>query len=105
MFKFKGRDQKKITDRSNDKAIKVEIDRLLARLKELEPGTDEYLATLSRIEDLNRLLPKREKKAIDINTVMSVGATLLIAGAVFFEEQLKDKIIRSKLWGWIRPRI
>lgn len=96
---------KKVGNHSNDQKIKEEIDRLLLRLKTQEPGTDDYLATLARIDDLNRLLPKREKKSIDINTILSIGATVIIAGLAFYEEQIKDHIIRSKLWSWIRPKI
>lgn len=100
---FKKRD--KVTERTVDKSIVQEKARLMKRLEGLEPGSDEYLAILSRVEDLNRMLPKREKKAVDVNTIISVGATLLLAGGVFFEEQIKDHIIRSKLWSWIRPKI
>lgn len=95
----------KVGNRTNDQKIKEEMDRLLLRLKTLEPGTDDYLATLGRIDDLNRLLPKREKKSIDINTILSIGATIIIAGLAFYEEQIKDHIIRSKLWSWVRPKI
>lgn len=97
--------KKKVCNQTNDQKIKEEMDRLLLRLKSQEPGTDEYLATLSRIDDLNRLLPKREKKSVDINTILSIGATVVIAGLAFYEEQIKDHIIRSKLWSWVRPKI
>ena len=96
--------KKKIGDRTNDKKIKTEMDRLLRRMEDLDPGSDEYLACLSRVEDLNRLLPKRERKAIDINTVLGIGTTLVVAGLAFYEEQIKDHIIRSKFWSWIRPK-
>ena len=100
LFKTK----QKVGDRTNDKKIKAEMDRLLRRMETIDPGTDEYLACLSRVEDLNRLLPKREKKAIDINTVLGIGTTLVVAGLAFYEEQIKDHIIRSKFWSWIRPK-
>ena len=105
MFNFKGRDTKKVTDKSNDQAIKAEIDRLLVTIKSLDPQSDEYLACLARVEDLNRMLPKREKKAVDVNTVLSVAATIGIALLALYQEEIKDKVIRSKLWTWIRPRI
>lgn len=104
MFEFKGRDRK-ITDKTNDKAIKAEIDRLLVTMETLNPQSDEYLACLARVEDLNRLLPKREKKSVDVNTVLSVAATIGIALLALYQEEIKDKVIRSKLWSWIRPKI
>lgn len=100
LFKTK----QKVGDRTNDKKIKAEMDRLLRRMEDLDPGSDEYLACLARVEDLNRLLPKRERKAIDINTVLGIGTTLVVAGLAFYEEQIKDHIIRSKFWSWIRPK-
>ncbi len=104
MFKNKGHDRK-ITDKTNDKAIKAEIDRLLVTMETLDPQSDEYLACLARVEDLNRLLPKREKKSVDVNTVLSVAATIGIALLALYQEEIKDRVIRSKLWGWIRPKI
>ncbi len=104
MFKNKGHDRK-ITDKTNDKAIKAEIDRLLVTMETLDPQSDEYLACLARVEDLNRLLPKREKKSVDVNTVLSVAATIGIALLALYQEEIKDRVIRSKLCGWIRPKI
>lgn len=101
LFKSK---KKKIGDRTNDKAIRTEIDRLLVTMETLDPRSDEYLACLARVEDLNRLLPKREKKSVDGNTILSVSATIGIALLALYQEEIKDRVIRAKVWNWIRPK-
>lgn len=80
-----------------DKRTKLEkeIDTLLAAMETVDRRSEEYKTMSESVEKLRKALSYDEPRKINPNTVLMVGANLVIVGAVICAEQA-GFIIRSR---------
>lgn len=96
----------KLTKKDKRPDLVKEIDRLTGEMAAIVDPTDpEYKKLADQLKELVdmevKLRPRREKKSVDPNTLITNGTGLIQMLLVLHAEEIAEKIIRSKAFGWI----
>jgi hypothetical protein len=76
------------------------IDRLLAKLKDLDPSTKEYETVVSRLSELNAIKAANAKTALSKDTLATIGANLFGIWLILHYERVN--LVGSKALSFVQ---